>query len=62
MVGAFNLKHFGGRQDTQKCHTSIVDFPQPYSEISAIGLTRFSNYVLARETGMEIVKNVSVRN
>jgi len=44
-----NLKKFRRKLDGRKRHTSIVDFPQPYSEISAIGLTRFSNYILSRD-------------
>merc|ERR1719355_263571 len=53
------------RKKGGKRHTSIRDFPQPYSEISSIGLTRFSNYILAREkicSSVNLTKTIIVGN
>jgi small GTP-binding protein len=53
------------RKKGGKRHISIRDFPQPYSEISSIGLTRFSNYILAREkicSSVNLTKTIIVGN
>merc|ERR1712227_42576 len=59
-----NLKAFQRKSDAKR-HTSITDFPQAYSDVSSIGLTRFSNYILSKDkicSSVNSAKTVIVGN